>query len=76
MPEETPAVTPPTPPPKKPKFTAKVKRGLFLVRLLTLNALNPDEAPGFTTVRKWKKAQEGDLNAALAWVEFHEVGPV
>lgn len=54
---------------KRVKCTAKVKRGLVLVRGLTLDALNPDAAPGFTTVRKWKRRQERELNAALEWLE-------
>jgi hypothetical protein len=51
------------------KLTSKVKRGLVLARTLTLNALSPDEAPGFTTVRTWTRKMERELNAALAWME-------
>ena len=61
-----------TPEAKKPKFTSKVRRGLALIRMLTLNACDPDKAPGFTTIKSFKKSQESDFNAAMAWMEANE----
>lgn len=51
------------------KLTGKVKRGLVLARGLILDSLNPDASHGYITVGKWKRSDERDLNAALAWME-------
>lgn len=53
---------------KSIKYTAKVRRGLALMQLVAVNSIDPDKAPGFTTVKGWTKAQESDFNQAMTWV--------
>lgn len=51
------------------KFTSKVKRGIVLARGLLIDSFDSDATPSDRQVRGWTRAQERDLNAALAWME-------
>lgn len=53
----------------KPRFTAKVRRGLRIFRSVLIDALDPDSTPVRWQMKKWKKSEESDFNAAMAWLE-------
>jgi hypothetical protein len=59
--------------PKPPKYTAKVRRGLALIRGLLIDSFDDRKPSTAVIVSGWKKAKQSDLNAALAWVEGVEV---
>lgn len=65
--------TPPqTDKPKKIKFTSKIRRGLALVRMVTMASLRDNMPPAQTIIDRWTKKQQAEFNAALEWMESEE----
>lgn len=50
------------------KFTAKVKRGLALMRQLIIDSYDHDASWPDSIVDKWRKPQVAEFNAAMEWV--------
>lgn len=59
-------------PPKRVKFTAKVRRGLIDVRALLIDSFDDDATPSRRQVREWPAKRQHDFNAAMAWLESIE----
>lgn len=49
------------------KYTSRVRRGLAL--LYQIGTLTEDDPPRETVMSRWSKAQQGDYNLALDWIE-------
>lgn len=56
----------------KIKFTSKIRRGLALVRIVTIFSLDESKPPSRTVMKDWTKKQVEKFNAALAWIEQEE----
>lgn len=56
----------------KIRFTSKIRRGLALVRVITLFSLDESKPPSRTVMKDWTKKQVDESNAALAWLEQEE----
>ena len=54
------------------KHTAKVDRGLALMRSLLTDALDDSKPPASSIVAGWKKSAQADFNAAMEWIEYRE----
>lgn len=57
---------------KKIKFTSKIRRGLALVRMVTMASLRDNMPPAQTIIDRWTKKQQAEFNAALEWMESEE----
>lgn len=51
------------------RFTKKVKRGLALARWLLIDSFDPDATPSDRQVKRWRRPDQQDFNAAMAWLE-------
>lgn len=58
--------------PRKVYYTSKIKRGLALVRMITMSAFDDSAPPAATIVERWTKKQRTEFNAALEWLEQEE----
>lgn len=62
--------------PSKPvKFTARVRRGLALVRLLVDQSFDQNKPPSETEYNRWAASQKIDYQLALDWMRQQEVKP-
>lgn len=52
------------------KHTAKVDRGLALVKSLLIAACDDSKPPTLSIMAKWKAPQRADFNAAMDWISW------
>ena len=58
---------------RKRALTRKVRRGLAWVRELVIAVFDDSMPPSAAIVKTWGRKREGELNAALEWIESREL---